>query len=141
MRDMFLRYQSEQLFLRSEDRVIVKIQWRIAPRYFPFESGSERLWKGAERLSIGGTKVLALSPENMLFALCVHGAQCIWKRLELVCDVAELIRAEKKMDWSQIMQQAGTLGIERMLFLGLYLARDLLGAALPEEVLQRVEPD
>lgn len=135
------RCQSEQIFLRREDHVIVKIQWRIAPNYFSFESGSERLWKDVERLSFGGTKVLALSPENLLFALCVHGAQCMWKRLELICDVAELIRAHKGMDWSQIMEQAAMLRSERMLFLGLYLARDLLGVALAEEVLQRVEPD
>jgi hypothetical protein len=137
----FLRYHPERLFLRSEDHVIVKIQWRIAPKYFSFELGSERLWKGVERLSIGGTKVLALSPEDLLLVLCVHGTQCLWKRLELICDVAELIRAEKRMEWRQILQQAGKLGIERMLFLGLYLARDLLGAALPEEVLQRVQSD
>lgn len=136
----FLRYQSEQLFLRREDRVFIKIQWRIAPRYFLFESGSERLWKDVERLSIGGTEVLALSPENLLFALCVHGTHRMWKRLELVCDVADLIRAHKRMDWSRIMEQAAMLRSERTLFLGLYLARDLLGANLPEEVWQRMQP-
>lgn len=136
----FLGYQSEQLFLRSEDRVIVKIRWRIAPRYFLFESGSERLWERVERLSIGGMKVLALSPEDLVLVLCLHGAQCLWKRLELICDVAELIHSHKRMDWSRIMDEASTLRIERMLFLGLYLARDLLGADLPEEVWQRMQP-
>jgi hypothetical protein len=45
------------------------------------------------------------------------------------------------MDWGWVMEQAAALGSERMLFLGLFLANDLLGAVLPEDVWQRVRAD
>jgi hypothetical protein len=45
------------------------------------------------------------------------------------------------MKWEELIAQAGTLGGERMLLLGLVLASDLLGTVLPEEVSQRVQAD
>jgi hypothetical protein len=47
----------------------------------------------------------------------------------------------REIDWEQVTEQAATLGGERMLFLRLYLASDLLGAPLPEKVWQRVQAD
>jgi len=37
------------------------------------------------------------------------------------------------------MEQAERLNCERMLFFGIFLARELLGTAIPEEVLQRIQ--
>jgi hypothetical protein len=45
------------------------------------------------------------------------------------------------MRWEQVMAQASALGGERMLLLGLFLANDLLGAALPAWVSRRVRAD
>jgi hypothetical protein len=45
------------------------------------------------------------------------------------------------MDWEWVVQQADALGGSRMLSLGLLLARDLLGATLPEGVSQKVQAD
>src|SRR5262249_50685418 len=54
---------------------------------------------------------------------------------------AELVRVHPGMDWERVMAQARGLRSERRLFLGLGLASDLLGANLPEAVLQRVQAD
>jgi hypothetical protein len=45
------------------------------------------------------------------------------------------------MDWGQVMEQARVLGSARRLWLGLVLARDLLGTALPKAVVQRMHAD
>jgi len=71
----------------------------------------------------------------------VHGTKDGWAKLKWICDIAESIRVYQGMDWGRVMEQAGKLRSERMLFLGLLLARKLLGVALPEEVLQRVQAD
>ena len=132
----FLRYQCELLFRR--DRVVVEIQWRIAPRYFSFPLDYGRLWERVQPIALGEREVLTLSPEDSLLILCVHGAKHVWERLGWICDVAELVRVYNQMDWRRVIDQARELGSERMLFLGLFLASDLLGAALPVEVSQRV---
>ncbi|HEV2706140.1 MAG TPA: nucleotidyltransferase family protein, partial [Pyrinomonadaceae bacterium] len=54
--------------------------------------------------------------------------------LAWVCDVAELIRATPALDWRLITSKASEAGSDRMLFLGLRLAAELLGAPLPAEV-------
>ena len=45
------------------------------------------------------------------------------------------------MDWARIMKQAGQLGGERMVYLGLWLANNLLGTALPGTVWATVQAD
>jgi len=54
--------------------------------------------------------------------------------------VAELVRAEKeKLDWGTLQTEASRQGAGRVLRLGLFLARDLLGAELPVEVSKAIE--
>lgn len=64
-----------------------------------------------------------------------------WVRLEWICDVAELIRAHGEMDWEQVIGRARELGSMRMLLLGLFLTKDLLGATLPAEIWHRAQAD
>lgn len=137
----FLRSESEYGFARDDGRCVVELHWEIADRRFSFPLEPERLWGRLERDPLGGDVVPAFSPEDMLLILCAHGSKHLWKRLAWICDVAELVRAHEDMAWDLAVARAGALGGERMLLLGLYLASDLLGAPLPEEVLRRVRAD
>jgi hypothetical protein len=99
------------------------------------------LWDRLSRVPLGGSDVWTFSPEDSLLVLCVHGSKDAWERLKYVCDVAEFVRAHQDMDWRWVVKRAGSLGSERMLFLGLLLARDLLETPLPEEVSRRAHAD
>jgi hypothetical protein len=136
-----LRTHYEHAFSRGDGEVTVDLHWGIMEKHFSFSLDSECLWGRLERFSLGGNTVLTLSPEDLLLILCMHGSKHFWERLSWIRDVAELIRVHKKMNWEQFMEQASTLGSERMLLLGLYLASELLGATLPEEVWRRVHTD
>jgi len=140
----YLPSHREYKFVRDDGRVRVELHWRIAahwqiPSSFPLDP--EHLWERNEQVSLAGATVRNLSPEDLLLILCVHGSHHHWERLEWICDVAELIRVHQGMDWRQVIEQASRLGSERMLFLGLFLANDLLRTALPEEVVQRLQAD
>jgi len=119
----------------------VELHWGVIERHFSFPLDPKWLWGRLERVSLGGAAVLTLWPEDLLLILCIHGSKHLWERLSGICDVAELIRGGREMDWERITEQAAALGGERMFFLGHYLASDLLGAALPEEVLQKAKAD
>jgi hypothetical protein len=69
-----------------------------------------------------------------MWFLCVHGTKHQWKRLSWLCDIAELIRAYPELRWEQVAAQAARLGIERRLYLGLFLANRLLEAPLPKPI-------
>ena len=58
-----------------------------------------------------------------------------------ICDLANLIEVHREMDWEDVLRQAGEMRIERMVLLGLFLARDLTGVGLPERVIRKFETD
>lgn len=137
----YLRSQYEYELLREDGKAVVELHWGVTPRYFSFSLDFDRLWERLMPVSLASTIVWAFAPEDLLLILCVHGAKHCWRRLEWICSVAELVGAYEKIDWNQLMAQASTLGSKRMLLLGLVLASDLLGAALPAEVLQVAQAD
>lgn len=117
---------------------------RIVPQHFPSLLNFEHLWQCLESVSLAGTTVVNLSPEDLLIVLSVQVAKNCREEeqdwLAKVCDIAQLIR-EQVLDWQQVLQRANMLNSERPLFLGLVLARDLLGITLPEDVVQRIQLD
>jgi hypothetical protein len=129
----------EYTFDRNDGRSTVDLHWRFLPSCFSFPLDLDHIWERLEQVPFAGTTVLSLPPEDLLLILCVHGTKDRWSRLIWICDIAELIRAHWRMDWKRVIAQARTLNSERKLLLGLYLANALLGAALPEEVMQRVQ--
>jgi hypothetical protein len=128
------------VFTRDDGKSNVELHWEIV-EHFTSPLDPERLWERREQTTLGGKLVPTLSPEDTLLILCAHGYKHLWERLGWICDVAELIRVRRDIGWEQVMTQAGLLGGERMLLLGLFLATDLLGAELPDRVSRRVHAD
>ncbi len=129
-------------FCKPESRIRVDLQWRITESYFSFSLDRERLWERLVPLSIAGRNVLTFAPMDMLLIPCVHGSKHRWEQLKWMCDVAELVRTYKEeIDWENAQQEASRQGVERMLGLGLFLAHEFLGAALPKEILKKILAD
>lgn len=119
--------------------VEVELHWAFMPREFSFDTDLDRWWRRLERRPLGGASVRALPAEELLLVLCVHGCRHLWVRLKSVCDVAALVGREDRLDWGRAFGEARETGAERMLALGLALARDLAGAKLPADVGKRVD--
>ena len=114
---------------------------RFAPPYVPFRANSDDVWTRLQWITVQGEEMPALAPEDLLQVLSVHGAINLWERLSWICDVARLIDSTPQMNWRRVMQRSRAAHGGRMLLLALHVAHDLLGAALPEAVLRRVEAD
>jgi hypothetical protein len=136
----YLKSQYHSIMVNRATGVQVELHWEFTPRYLHFPLGSTGLWDRLERRSLAGREVLDFSPEDLLLILCVHGAEHCWERLGWICDVAELI-AHREISWSKVFGLAKKLGCELMLSLGVFLAADLLGASLPDDLLQRLQKD
>lgn len=132
-------YQRDQgSFVRWGGRINVDLQHRLTPAIFSCPFHIEHLWSRAQRVSLAGTTVLTLAPEDLLLYLCVHGAKHCWERMVWVRDIAGLIHTHRTMDWGAILDESKRLRVERLLFIALFLANDLLGAQLPGEVWRRM---
>jgi hypothetical protein len=119
----------------------VEVHWAFAPRYLHVGLDLEALSERLDSIGVAGAVLPRLSAEDTLLTLCVHGCKDLWQRLLMVCDVAEVIGMPRSLDWDRLLDQASVLKCERMLLLGLLLARDLLEAPLPGAVRTRVDGD
>jgi hypothetical protein len=128
--------------VRNDGRVIVELHWAITSNTFYFPLDPASLWEHIETVSLEGTAVRNLAPDDLLLVLCVHGAKHHWGKLLWICDIAELLRAySKRIDWPRLMDRARTLGGVRMFSLGLFLAHDLLGATLPVHLVRQIQAE
>jgi hypothetical protein len=137
----YIESRHELSFLRQDRRVAVELQWEITPRHLNFPIPSRYLWESTSRFSRRDSEFNALPADVELLVLCVHGAKDLWARLLWVCDVAECIRKNDGLEWNRVISFSSTSGSLRMLFLGLLLAKDLLDAPIPEEVMKNVVAD
>jgi hypothetical protein len=138
--ELLLRTQHNMQFSRDNHRLIVELHWEVAPHLFASAVDADKLWRDLITIDVNGARVKALSPEDLLFSLCVHGSRHLWGRLSWICDVAELI-TRHSFNWTSLLERATTADSERMFLLGLHLADKLLEAPLPDEVKQRCESD
>lgn len=136
----FIRYQHHYEFQNPDLGVNLEIHWRLSPRIYSLDLGSTELFERAERFNFFGREVFSFSPEDLILILCEHGTRHYWGRLAWICDVASLAAA-KRIDWKASVRQAQDVGCERLLFLGLILARELLGAPITSEIAGLVEKD
>ena len=133
-----LRSECDEVFTGTNGRIL-EIHWAITPPFFSFQLNTEDLFARSISIDLLGKKVLAPAPEDLLLILSVNGAKDMWNRLEFICRVAELLHRYPEIHWQSAFTRARELGADRMLLLGLFLAHHLLGANLPEDVLQRVQ--
>jgi hypothetical protein len=79
--------------------------------------------------------------DDLFLILSVHGCKHYWYRIKWICDIAEILRSNPNHDWRPCLTMAKTLGVERMIRLGVFLANQLLNAPIPRELVNRIEND
>jgi hypothetical protein len=73
--------------------------------------------------------------------LCVHGARHLWERLSWVTDLAAVISATDEIRWTELLAMAKRTQTERILLVGLQLAKGLLNTQLPREISTAIDDD
>jgi hypothetical protein len=123
----------EYVFRRPGTGLLVEFHTEHTFRYHPRRLQIEKLFERRAFVTIDGRNVPALSLEDELVLICVHGAKHFWERLMWIADVAALI-SRQALHWDRAMVVAREVDAGRILRLGLRLASDILGAELPVHV-------
>ena len=131
----------QYLFSRPDSRLLVELHNDLTLRYFPRRLPIEEFFARQTRVRLDGHEVPALSIEDELVYISVHGATHLWERLGWIADVAALVTRQRDIDWQAVTKTARQVGAERMLATGLCLASGLLRAHLPAPVLTGLERD
>lgn len=124
-------------------QAVFEIHWNLMG---PEEWGyvpPEGFWERATAVDIDGNAALALSAEDLLLHLCHHATyhhRCEFG-LRPCCDIAAVIdHFGPALAWGRLVERAAEFGWQRGVYLALHLARELLGAAVPEAVLGQLRP-
>jgi hypothetical protein len=131
----------QYFFSKPDSKLIVELHNDQTLRYFPRPLPLEDFFARQIRVLLDAHKVPALSVEDELVLICVHGAKHFWERLMWIADVAALVSRQTALDWERVADSAREAGAERMLHTGLRLASDLLKTQLPDEVQAMVQAD
>jgi hypothetical protein len=131
----------EDAFFAAGRMGAIDVHWKITPRSFRFAPDEEFFWRRAQEVKLEFGIVTAIAPEDLLLFICVHAAKHGWVQLGSICDVAETIRARPAIDLMAILDQATTLGSRRIFLTGIYLAHELVGAPIPEDLVATARND
>jgi hypothetical protein len=131
----------QYLFVGTAPRLLVELHTERTMRYFPRGLPIEKFFSGRQFVSVDGHQIPALSIEDELVLICIHGAKHLWERLTLIADVAAYLARQTALDFGRSFATAREVGAERMLNAGLLLANKLLRAPLPPEVAKRLLAD
>jgi hypothetical protein len=131
----------QYLFSSPDSKLLVELHNDFTLRYFPRRLPLERIFQRQIRVQLDSRKAPALSVEEELVFICVHGAKHLWERLMWIADVAALVSRQTSLDWDRAAASAKEVGAERMLHTGLQLAANLLRVQLPDKVLPMVKSD
>jgi len=130
-------------FERELDGAVIELRWRLEltqPR-FRQDLGMEWVWPRRSTAELVGAQVPNLDPVSTLLVLCMHGSKHGWTRMIWVCDVSKLLESQPQLDWDFAISEAKRVGLWRSLALGVLLALRSSAAAVPAEVLQKLEGD
>src|ERR1700687_2533959 len=131
----------QYLFSKADSKIIVELHNDCTLRYFPRRLPIEEFFARQIRVRLDAHEAPALSVEDELVLICIHGATHFWERLMWIADVAALLSRQTGIDWQRVADSAKEVEAQRMLHTGLRLASDLFKTRLPDKVLAMVRAD
>ena len=124
----------QYFFSKTDTKLVVELHNDFTLRYFPRPLPIEEFFARRIRVCIDGHEAPALSVEDELVLICIHGAKHLWERLMWIADVAALVSRQTGINWGRATASARAVRADHMLHTGLLLAADLLHARLPEDM-------
>ena len=122
----------------------LEIHWNIEGEPTPFKIPIDELWERRCAAMIAGVQTSTLSPEDLLLHLCVHTSfHHLFNSFAIrsLCDIAETVRHyDGQLDWEQVVNRCRQWRATNCVYLTLHLAKELLGANVPDEIAHCLEP-
>ena len=136
-----VRSHCEIQFIRDDWFTVVDLHWALAPKSFTFKLETDDVLARLQPLTIADTQIETLAIEDLVLYQSMHGAKHLWRRIEWISSLGELLRSAESIAWDIVVERASKAHATRMLALGLRLAESVSGVVIPNEVLAAVDAD
>lgn len=130
----FRAYAGEDILFQRERGVAIEPHWAFAPHTLAIDVDYDGLWQRMRPTTFRGVEILALSPEDTVLALAIHGGKEQWVRLQWICDFAQTVRNGSALDWRAVVARATSQGCLRHLAVALWISHALLDLEIPVQV-------
>jgi hypothetical protein len=134
------RPAGEYAFTQLATKLLVELHTEKTFRYYPKPLSVDKLLSRKSSVRLGEQDVPALSAEDELLLISIHGAKHFWERLLWIADVAALV-THNPIDWDRAAAIARSVDAQLMLRLALLLAGNVASAILPDAVRKDAESD
>lgn len=131
----------EMLLTHPDTGIQIDLHWRLVPAYFGCQVPVAHLGKRARLETHQGIPFCQCAPEDLLLILCLNGAKDGWLELQRVCDVVACVEQYPDLDWWQLWQRCQEYRGERVLLMGLAMARALFAVELPPWLIEEMGGD
>ena len=129
--------------LPNGDKLWFELQWRaVAGRWIRPEQEPSTKDLMRRSISVSGTTVRILSPEDNLLQVSLHTAKHSYVRapgMRLHTDVDRIVRYQL-IDWNVFLKYVLDLQVETAVYFSLIIPKALFGTLIPDEVLTRLKP-
>lgn len=112
----------------------------LTPEDFPIPELFTRFWGRRATVRIGEHEVEAPCIDDLVIILCIQAARDAWQgktRLGKICDIAHVMNAGHRINWSRVQSEARALHVARVVEFGLHLTRRVIDISLPTAVASR----
>lgn len=134
--------RKKDIYFVDQDRSVnLELHWKLSGSHFGLPREMNRLWDRLETVNLAGTPVLALSFNDLLIYLCLHGSRHSWERFSWICDVNELIRSKQHIDWDLLFAESKRFGCENVVALGLRLIHEFFEFNAPVPIWDKVKSE
>lgn len=129
----------------SEDNTLwLELQWRpVAGRWIARNQEPSSSWLLQRSISIEGSSVHLLAPEDNLLQVSLHTAKHSYVRapgFRLHLDVDRIVRAYPSLSWDEFLMQVESLRVKTAVYFSLLIPYSLLNTPIPTRVLERLRP-
>jgi hypothetical protein len=135
--ERFLAVTYDLEFFHRKRGLMVELHWALFPHYLGFGFELDGMRRRLSSVRPGGKPMRTLAPDDLLLYLCAHAAKHQWAQLKAVADVAWLLEKHASWDWPALLAAARAQRLEHVFLLGMLLAKQVLGAAVPAWIEQR----
>lgn len=130
----------DNLSFLPKQGVPIEVHWELSGRYLAKPMGLGLVSQRLSTITVGQDFPL-FSVEDQLVYLCLHGSKHCWEQLDLVACLAELLGKKTEVDWTLVFKIADEYVCRRMIHVGLFVAREIYNAPLPDAVWAQIKND
>ena len=125
-----LKHHCEIQFVRDDWFTVVDLHWGLAPKSFVFNLETTEVMSRLQTVAVAGGEIQTLATEDLILYLSMHGAKHLWRALEWISSLGELIRTAEAIDWEVVVERAVQAHATRMLGLALRLVERVSGPGM-----------